>query len=133
MVTLRPCATTRRSCACGQSHHLRAASRETLRQVEPDDDTYQAACDRLEYLASMVAPDSTGRAGQQPWAGEFMLRVGSPAAEHALGTLITEELAPGWPFLEGGAFDGELDRARLADTALHAWIAEYGGRRFVRG
>ena len=52
---------------------MRTISRDTLRQIEPDDDTYQEACDRLEYLASLIAMD-TDRPNGFPWAGEFMTR-----------------------------------------------------------
>lgn len=109
-----------------QSRHLRAVRREAVRQLEPDDDAYQAACDRFEYLASMAAMDGADQPGQLPWAGDFIFRVKDFDTEQPLGTLITEELISGWPFLDGGAFGGDLDRATAANAALLAWIAQYG-------
>jgi SIR2-like domain len=105
-----------------QSHHLRAASREALRELEPDDEAYAAACDRLEYLASLVTMGDADNYGRLPWAGEFIL--GSHL--NVVATQVEKELAPGWPLLEGGAFGGDLDQAKAAREALHAWIAQYG-------
>jgi len=99
-----------------QSHHIRAASREALRELEPDDEAYEAACDRLEYLASLVAMDGP-EWGRLPWTGEFLLE------EHrGVIAQVEKELAPGWPLLEGGAFGGDLDRAKAARDALNTWI-----------
>ena len=103
-----------------QSRHVRAACRDALRNIEPDDDAYQAACDRLEYLAALVAMGDTDESGRFPWPGEFILRF------QALDALIEKALAPGWPLLEGGAFDGDLDRAKAARILLRQWIAQYG-------
>jgi hypothetical protein len=104
-----------------ESHHIRAASREALRELEPADEAYAAACDRLEYLASLVAMGDADDFGRVPWAGEFLLE------EHRnVIAQVEKELAPGWPLLEGGAFGGDLDQAKAAREALHAWIAQYG-------
>jgi hypothetical protein len=100
-----------------QSHHIRAASRETLRELEPDDAAYEAAGDRLEYLASVITMDATTDFGGIAWAGEFLLE------EHRnVAAQVEKELTPGWPLLEGGAFGGDLDRAKTAREALSAWI-----------
>jgi len=53
-----------------QSHHIRAVGREDLREIEPDDDAYKRACDRFEYLASLVAMDDPDQSGRLPWAGD---------------------------------------------------------------
>jgi hypothetical protein len=87
-----------------------------LRELEPDDEAYEAACDRLEYLASLVAMDDTDF-GRLPWKGEFLLE-----KHRNVIAQVEKELAPGWPLLEGGAFGGDLDRAKAAREALHAWI-----------
>jgi hypothetical protein len=100
-----------------QSRHLRAACRDVLRGVEPDDDRYQAACDRLEYVASLVAMDDKGNF---PWVGEFIV----DGRYRQLGDQIEQELAPGWPLLAGGAFEGSADRAKAAQDKLHAWLAQ---------
>lgn len=100
-----------------QSHHLRAACRET-----PDAEAYGAACDKPEYLASLIAMGDADNYGRFPWAGEFMLE----SHLNVVAQVVEKELAPGWPLLEGGAFGGDLDRAKAAREALHAWIAQYG-------
>jgi hypothetical protein len=93
-----------------QSHHLRAVSRATLDQIEPDDDSYKEACDRLEYLTSLIAMD-VDKPNGRPWAGEFITRhlynVQNPNVQG---------------LLEGGAFGGDPERARAAQEALAAWI-----------
>ncbi len=96
-----------------QSHHMRTVSRDTLRQIEPDDATYQEACDRLEYLASLIAMDIDGPNGF-PWAGEFMTR-----ERHRDEVPMLRNL------LEGGAFDGDLGRAQTAGQALNTWITQH--------
>jgi hypothetical protein len=99
-----------------QSHHIRAVSRNALRELEPDDAAYEAACDKLEYLASMVSMDDTA-SGRQPWAGEFLLE------EHRnVAAQVEKEMVPGWPLLEGGTFGGDLDRAKAVREALHDWM-----------
>jgi hypothetical protein len=105
-----------------QSQHLRAASREALRELEPDPEAYEAACDKLEYLASLVAMGDADNYGRFPWAGKFILE----SHLNVVAQVVEKELAPGWPLLEGGAFGGDLDRAKAAREALHAWIAQYG-------
>jgi hypothetical protein len=102
-----------------QSRHVRAASRGALRSIESDDDIYQTACDRLEYLASLVAMSDADEYGRFPWAGEFILR------KQAIDSLIQRELVPGWAFLEG-AFDGDLERAKAARNSLDQWIMRFG-------
>lgn len=94
------------------SHHVRAVSRATFDQIEPDDDTYKEACDRLEYLASLIAMD-TDRPNGRPWAGEFITRhlynVQNPNVQG---------------LLEGGAFGRDPERARAAQEALTTWITQ---------
>jgi ribosome maturation protein Sdo1 len=99
-----------------QSHHIRAVSRDALRELEPGDAAYEAACDKLEYLASLVSMDDIAF-GRQPWAGEFLLE------EHRnVAAQVEKEMVPVWPLLEGGAFGGDLDRAKAAREALHDWM-----------
>ena len=87
-----------------------------MRELEPDDAAYEAACDRLEYLASLVIMDETAF-GDHPWTGEFLL------GEHRnVAVEVEKEVAAGWPLLEGGAFGGDLDRAKAAREELHRWM-----------
>ena len=97
-----------------QSHHIRGASREALGQIEPDDDIYKSTCDRLEYLASLVAMD-IDRPNGPPWAGEFIPRSGYFNQDHP-------ELSN---FTSGGAFGGDSRRARAAREALNTWIIQH--------
>jgi hypothetical protein len=101
-----------------QSQHIRAASRDTLSQIEPDDDAYRAACDMLEYLASLISMDKYKRNGW-PWAGEFMSRGDSQNP----GPGALQRLA------KGGAFGGTLDQSLGdAELDLSLWITQH--RRF---
>ena len=87
-----------------------------MRELEPDDAAYEAACDRLEYLASLVSMDDAAF-GRLPWTGEFLLE------EHRnVAAQVEKEMVPGWSLLEGGAFGGDLDRAKAAREALHEWM-----------
>ena len=96
-----------------QSHHMRTVSRDTLRQIEPDDDTYQGACDRLEYLASLIAMDTDGPNGL-PWVGEFITRDRPHDQAPKLRSL-----------LDGGAFGSDPERAQTAGQALNTWITQH--------
>lgn len=96
-----------------QSHHMRTVSRDTLRQIEPDNDTYQEACDRLEYLASLIAMDADGPNGF-PWAGEFMTRDRPHDQAPKLRSL-----------LDGDAFGSDPERAQTAGQALNTWITQH--------
>jgi hypothetical protein len=96
-----------------QSHHIRTTSRDTFSQIEPDDDTYWEACDRLEYLASLIALDTDAPNGS-PWAGEFMTRDRYHNQDPKLRNL-----------LEGGAFGSDPERAQAAREALTTWINQH--------
>jgi hypothetical protein len=109
-----------------QSHHIRAASRNALKDVEPDDDTHKTACDRLEYLASLVAMSDPDESGRLPWAGEFILEGRYLGEDQRLGGRIESEIASKWPLLEGGAFGGDPEQAKAAQIALTAWISQHG-------
>lgn len=102
-----------------QSRKVRDDAREPLRALEPDDATYEAACNRLEFLASMISFDNTANLDSPlPWYGEFLTRGFTELAEQ-----IKDEIAPGWPLVEAGAFGGDVDRARTAHTTMLAWRA----------
>jgi hypothetical protein len=100
-----------------QSHHIRVASRDALRELEPDDVAYEAACDRLEYLASLVCMDENGPGRDHfPWQGEFLLE-----GHRKIKADIENEIVAGWPLLEG-AFGGDLGQAKTARDALDEWM-----------
>ena len=103
-----------------QSYLLRQELREPLRRVEPDDSVYAAACDRFEFIASMVAFDTIPEMLAWPWPGEFLLY---NTWNHTTGLAerIGQELTDGWPLLRGGAFGGNPKQAQAAYAALVAW------------
>ncbi|MEV4451936.1 SIR2 family protein [Streptomyces mirabilis] len=103
-----------------QSRLLRQDAREALRPVEPDDAAYEFACNRFEFLASMMALDLGTGFRAYPWAGEFLLE-SSWGYTNGLATAIEQELTPAWPLLQGGAFEGDLQRAKDAYKALVEW------------
>lgn len=101
-----------------QSRWMRTVGRESLRVLEPDDAAYETACDRFEFLASMIAFDNPASPNTAfPWYGEFFIHRFDELAEE-----IKKEIAPGWPLLEAGAFGGDVDRAKTAHEALVAWL-----------
>jgi len=93
-----------------QSHHTRAASRGILGQIEPDDDAYQIACDKLEYLASGLTMDKERPSGW-PWAGEFLSRGYFNGTSTLEGLESLRTLGAGSP--------------QVALEALRAWIAQH--------
>jgi hypothetical protein len=103
-----------------QSRLLRQDTREALRSIEPDDSAYAFACNRFEFLASMMALDLGSGFRAYPWVGEFLLE-SSWGYGNGLATAIEQELTPAWPLLQGGAFEGDLQRAQDAYTALVEW------------
>jgi hypothetical protein len=102
-----------------QSHHIRTASRDALRELEPDDAAYEAACDKLEYLASLMSMDeSVSGHNRHPWQGEFLLE----RHRSRVVAEVDKEIVPGWQLLESGALGGDLDRAKTAQDALAEWM-----------
>ena len=99
-----------------QSRHIRAAGRDAVSQIDTDDDVYKRACDRLEFVASLVTMD-VNASTPFPWVGEFIL--------HDLPRYEDSDLED---LLEGGAFGGDSKRAKAAYDALTAWIVQYGRR-----
>ena len=74
-------------------------------------------------LPSLVTMGDADNYGRLPWAGEFILE----SHLNVVATQVEKETtAPGWPLLEGGAFGGDVDQAKAAREALHAWIANVG-------
>ncbi|MFF4858740.1 hypothetical protein ACFY2N_28065 [Streptomyces rubiginosohelvolus] len=108
-----------------QSNWLKDTLREPFRLVEPSDVAYSEACARFEFLASMVAMDTDIDFRAYPWAGEFFLSSSWGHDSNGLAGAIETELTDTWPLLRGGAFGGELPRARNALTALTEWRGKH--------
>ncbi|WP_075738595.1 hypothetical protein [Streptomyces acidiscabies] len=105
-----------------ESPLLRREAREPLRAVEPDDAAYEAACDRLECLASLIALSRNER----PWPGLYLFNSHWGYDEHGLAATIRQEITPTWPLIEAGAFEN-IESAKTAYKAL-AELRERNGR-----
>ncbi len=107
------------------SHLLRLDGREPVRSLIPDDESYNAACDRLECLASYVAVDRAREPSRHvPWMGEFILNDRFDRSGDGLATQIATEIDDEWPFL--AAFDGDVARAREASDDTSEFIRQHG-------
>jgi hypothetical protein len=107
------------------SHLLRLDGREPVRSLIPDDESYAAACDRLECLASYVAVDAAREPTRHvPWMGEFILDSRSDGNGDGLAAQIATEIGEEWPML--GAFDGDVERARKAAEDTSQFIRQHG-------
>ncbi|WP_217235535.1 SIR2 family protein [Streptomyces sp. AC555_RSS877] len=101
-----------------QSHWLGDELREPFLLVEPDDEAYQAAFHRFEFLASLIAMDTEPEFYANPWSGEFLLDSSWGHEDVGLASDIAREINESWPLLQAGAFDGEVERAEKAFKAL---------------
>lgn len=107
------------------SRLLRVDGREPVRTLLPDDDDYEAACDRLECLASYVAVDADREPSRHvPWMGEFILDSRSDREGNGLAVQVMHEIDDGWPML--AAFDNNVARARKAALRTIEIIRERG-------
>lgn len=96
-----------------ESQLLRQEAREALRAVEPDDTAYQAACDRFEFLTSLIAISRT----EKLWPGLYLLGSHWGDEERGLAAAIRNEISPDWPLIRAGALDNE-EAARTAYQTL---------------
>ncbi|WP_369186200.1 SIR2 family protein [Streptomyces sp. R08] len=83
-----------------QSPLLRSEGREPLRLIEPDDAAYEAACDRFEFLVSLIALGQ----GDQPWPGMYLFESRWGYDGNGLAAAIAQEISPNWPLIKAGAF-----------------------------
>lgn len=103
---------------------LRREGREPLRSIEPSDAAYETACDRFEFLASLVAVGQ----GDQPWPGMYLFASHWGHEEHGLAATIAHEISPTWPLIEAGAFE-DVENAETAYKNL-AERRTHNGRYF---
>ncbi|MEW1829317.1 SIR2 family protein [Streptomyces sp. NPDC088196] len=101
-----------------QSRWIRDELREPFLLVEPDEDAYQAAFHRFEFLASLIAMDNEHEFLANPWPGEFLLDSWWGYDEIGLAPDIAREINSSWPLIQAGAFGGEVERAEKAIAAL---------------
>ncbi|WP_405728921.1 caspase family protein [Streptomyces sp. NBC_01537] len=107
-----------------QSHFIRQELRDIFRLMEPDDIAYAEACNRFEFLASMISMDSEPEFYANPWPGEFLLDSNWGYEEIGLASQIAQEISPSWPLVTGGAFGGDPVRAEKAFKALAEYRAK---------
>lgn len=108
-----------------ESQLLRADCREPLAAIAPDDAQYEQACDRLEFLASLIAMDSESEFRRLPWAGLFMGEYRLVEQDGPLTGDLDAETSKNAPLLVGGAFGGDPGRAKAAKERLLAWVEKY--------
>ncbi|MFI9118818.1 caspase domain-containing protein [Streptomyces bikiniensis] len=108
-----------------QSHYLREELREPFRAIEPDDSAYMEACNRFEFLASLIAMDVEPAALAAPWSGEFFLDSNWGYDEFGLAGEIAGEIDSSWPLLETSAFGSDYERAKNAFEALADFRAKH--------
>jgi hypothetical protein len=107
------------------SHLLRQDVREPIRTLLPDDDTYAAACDRLECLASFIAVDAAREPSSHvPWMGEFIVHGRWMDGDNGLAGHIANEIDEEWPML--AAFDNDVERATKAARDTVTYIRQHG-------
>lgn len=109
----------------------REALREPLREIVPDDRRYERAFDRFEYLLSLVYADlyaaDRGPEIDRVWApfGCFAWRGNASnwkaSVMHEVDVEL-ERVGAGWPLLQGGFFQGSLDRLRIIKAQYDGMI-----------
>lgn len=57
------------------------------------------------------------------WVGEYLLGQ-NWGYDPNIASTIEAELTAAWPLLSGGAFGGDLERAKTAHSALVTWRAQ---------
>jgi hypothetical protein len=98
------------------SHHLHKILREPLREILPQDDEYDDAFDRFEYLLTLIRADLYAKENVSDY---FWERPGRFTSSRQLrrGTNVMDEVkgrAEGqkndWPLVSAGFFDGSYER-----------------------
>ena len=101
------------------SDHLCDLLREPLREYLPDDQVYEQAFDRFEYMLSLVHADLDRERDWVP-VGRFAWRHRGNDAR-GIRQLINSEVAEAgtdWPPFKVGLFDGNPDRFNAAETKV---------------
>lgn len=110
------------------SDHLFEVLREPMREFLPDDEDYEDAFDRLEYLIGLAHADLTrgdwedawwGPLGRFAWRGRSRRR-GNVA--QVVGTEIESQGAE-WPLIRAGLFDSSLEQARKSKSMFDTFVS----------
>lgn len=105
------------------SDHLCGLLREPLREYLPDDQLYEQAFDRFEYMLTLVHADLDHQRGWVP-VGRFAWRHEGNDAR-GIRQLINREVAeagPDWPPFKVGLFDGSRERFSAAERKVNQLI-----------
>ncbi len=110
------------------SDYLFAKLRDPLREFLPEDDKYQEAFDRFEYLYGVIHADLNRWGYEDGWWGPvgcFGWRGRRLSGERLIATAIDaeiENLGGEWPPLKAGLFGGVLDRAKTTKAKFDAFL-----------
>ena len=105
------------------------AARPWLQEAVPDDESFEIAFDRFEFMLGVVAVDLGKRSGP---VGRFgWKRLHYPASDVVVTVRQEiERLGDKWPPLKAGFFEGDLERAKSSIESYERIVTEVGGRWF---
>ena len=118
------------------SDHLYAELRGPLREFLPEDEEYQDAFDRFEYLLGLIHADLKrreieagwwGPVGRFAWRGIRLLQDGR--CSQKIGVEIEAE-GSNWPLLKAGLFGGSLEQLKTAKAKFDGFL-EKAQRQFI--
>jgi hypothetical protein len=105
------------------------AARPWLQEAVPDDESFEIAFDRFEFMLGVVAVDlgkHSGPVGRFGWK-----RLHYPASDVVVTVRQEiERLGDKWPPLKAGFFEGDLERAKSSIESYERIVTEVGGRWF---
>jgi hypothetical protein len=114
------------------SDHLVEVLRPWIEPLEPDQESYERAFDRFEYLFGLVAYDISrqgrtggwGAVGRFSWRGQYGNGIDVP-----IGAEI-ESLGDQWPLLQTGLFGRDLARLRESVTGWNQRVGNARGQQY---
>jgi hypothetical protein len=111
------------------SDHLHARLRGALVEFLPDDEEYDSAFDRFEYLLGLVYADLKRRDVEGGWWGPFGRFAWKGSHFHHEGRTAAivdaeiEERGVDWPLLKAGLFAGSLEQLRGAKSKFDGYLS----------
>jgi hypothetical protein len=114
------------------SDHLCGVIRPWVEELEPDQESYERAFDRWEYLLGLAMFDLIRQAGRGGYAPVGRL---SWRGNHGNGieVLLGQEIAAAganWPLLRAGVFGGDPARLATSVEGWHKYIAAARNQQF---
>jgi hypothetical protein len=118
-------------CHTPVSDHLAEVLRAWVEELEPDQESYERAFDRFEYLVGLITYDISrqeraggwGPVGRFRWRGRYENGIEIP-----VGAEI-EALGDQWPLLGAGLFGRDLGRLRESVAGWNQRIASVRGQQ----